>query len=138
MTRQQNKQSRKQKQSRNKQSRQKKQQRGGFIRDNVPQFSEYCGTNPLYEVLPNPETCTSCQTGGKRSNRKLKRSKKQQRGGFIRDNVPQFSEYCGTNPLYEVLPNPETCTSCQTGGKRSNRKLKRSKNNNFGFKLSLR
>ena len=117
-------QSRKQEQSRNKQYR----QLGGFIRDNVPQFSEFCGTNPLYQVLPNPETCTGCQTGGRRSSQKQRRSnKKQQRGGFIRDTVPQFSEYCGTNPLFEVLPNPETCTSCQTGGKRRSQKQRRSR-----------
>ena len=108
-----------------KQSIKQQQQRGGFIRDNTPQFSDYCGTNPLYDMLPPAETCTSCQVGGnRRKSRKnsQKRSKKQLRGGFIRGGTPQFSEYCGTNPLYDVLPPPETCTSCQKGGRRKSRK----------------
>lgn len=123
---------------------------GGFIRDNVPQFSEFCGTNPLYDPLPNPETCTSCsptltaQNGGKRKQQQKRQSKRrqsrnksarQQRGGFIRDNVPQFSEFCGTNPLYDPLPNPETCTSCsaQQGGNRKQNKSRSKKNNQLQY-----
>ena len=140
--------------SRNSNRKQFKVYRGGFIRDNVPQFAEYCdtnGTNPLYEPLPNPQTCTGCgfkspMTGGRKSakkrSRSLKKNRQQQRGGFIRDNVPQFSEYCtkGINPLYEPLPNPQTCTSCdfklpslsQTGG-RKKRSNKKQNNNRFQY-----
>jgi len=104
---------------------------GGYIRDNVPQFSEFCGKNPLYDVLPPAETCTSCQ--GQRGGRRI--SKKKQRGGFIRDNVPQFSEFCGKNPLYDVLPPAETCTSCQgqKGGRRISKKRSIKKQKKFFY-----
>ena len=82
-------------------NRKRKSLKGGYIRDGVPQFSEYCGTNPNF-LEQGIIGCQKCSGGGsrKRSRRNSKKNR-QMRGGAIRDNVPQFSEYCGKNPLWQ-------------------------------------